>query len=50
MKYQVRVTLADGSKAILIHRDRTSWGKRTARKHQQDFMRAFGLLCTLEEA
>jgi len=33
MRYQIKITYPDGFVAYLIHRDRTSWCKRTALHH-----------------
>lgn len=50
MKYQVRITYPTGLVAILTHRDKTSWTKRTAQRHLAEFVTHFGLPCALGEA
>lgn len=37
--YQVLLKLNDGRVSYLMHRDRTSWTLRTARKHIKDVIR-----------
>ena len=51
-KYQVKIVDANGFTSYLSHRDRTSWGKRTAVKHAREFAFKSGVLrsVTIEEA
>jgi hypothetical protein len=38
MKYEVFIRHTDGSGSYLMHRGRTCWSLRTARKHARDIL------------
>lgn len=48
MKYSIKITYPSGTVAYMIHRDRTSWCKRTAMKYLKDFVLWHGLKAELE--
>ena len=39
MNYQIYIKYENGTGSYLIHRDRTEWKLRTARKHLRDVIR-----------
>ena len=49
-RYWVRVQLANGGSAVLQHRNRTEWTKKTAMKHANAFFINHGCICYVEEA
>ncbi len=44
-RYFVRVIFDNGDSAILSHRNRTEWTKRTANKHADDYFKRHGCVC-----
>lgn len=48
-RYYIRVFLEDGRIAYLLHKDRTKWCLRTARKHLKEYIAMHGGIATLEK-
>ena len=49
-RYEVAVTLEDGSTGILSHRDRIQWCRSEAYRHAKEFTRRHGLATKVREA